>query len=288
MAHKNERVDSYEAGEASLIAFANTKSGMAYGFMTKAIIDGEVHYTVHKRWNQPCYGEMRPYGSAEPELLPEKQRSVEKPGDLHSPFPKVGNPILVVYCLPMEYTEKSLDGIEAYLSLYMSPESPWRMWTKDAEVLRNSSGIPRGIIYRNTHLPPTPLIEGWMFFRNKAGSLKVLPELIEKNPDAKPGEILLFFAGFNHWFGSKSINYSWPTYCLSPVVDAQRFLNGLPITEEPTFYERAAYDRPTLHNVFGITGKNLLREFSNLGGKSVSDITDVQKDFELFRKAIAA
>lgn len=273
MAKNDYVVESLDLAREQLKKFALTQSGMAYVFVT----DNKGVITVHERWSQPCYGEMRPYGKTHPDLLPEHQRAVGKPGDLHSPFPKEGNPVLamlVLYQKPNTWDKENgrkeaLAGLEDILSVYLSQEhSPWRVVTKGAEVLRDDDGIPHGIIFNDTDVDPTVLVESWMWFRGKMNISGMVwwNQLRETLPDVNVTELLAFYFNFYSWTQFKGkintqLTNSWGSYVLSNLMDPQRWLKGDPIIDGPTFFNRGAYNRPKLDKVFGEGNGAGLTEF---------------------------
>lgn len=261
MGAKNDvTVVSLEAAKAHLLEYAKKRvGGMAYAFVT----DNNSVLTVHERWHQPCYGEMRPYGVTHPDLLPEHQRSVHKPGDLTTPFPAEGNPVLAMLCLyqnPATWSAEAKEGLELFLSDYLDPEnSPWRIITKSAEILRNEKGNVVGILFNDTHVPPTALVESWMLMRSRmsAHNMTRWAMLRKTFPDEPVAALMLFWFGFNQYSPHSQFQYNWQGYYLSDFLDVKRFLNGDPIIDGPTFFERGAYNRPNLHDIFGHTDKNV-------------------------------
>lgn len=262
----NYVVENLELATEHLVKFVQEKSGMAYAFVT----DHEGVLTVHERWSQPCYGEMRPYGKTHPDLLPEHQREVRKPGDLNTPFPDKGNPIMAIlrmYQSASSWNKTALAGLNDFLKLYIDEErSPWRQATKDAEIIRDAKDIPIGILFPRTDFMPTLLIEGWMFLRSRMSekNFAFWHDLREKYPDVDPAKLLLFWYGVYTWDG-ELYSHNWGGYYLGMKLELDRFLNGQPIIDGPTLFERGAYNRPKLHDVFGDTGKNMSQVFSEAG-----------------------
>lgn len=217
---------------------------------------------IHVEYSQqPCYGELRPYSKTHPDMLPEHQRKVQKPGDLHSPFPD-GTPVAVAvpfYNQPQGVTTEQYNRI---VNLFLDPGlSPWRDALKDFEVLKNSDGRIAGIIIKDTNIDPTVMVNLFMTLRGASGSYfyKVLTSLLEKFPNEDPYLLLAAATQYGPTWDSgekNKVNASFEYY-ISPALNVKNFLRGefgKEITGG-TFRDRYAYNRPDLHNVFGQNAK---------------------------------
>jgi hypothetical protein len=275
-----------------LADYVKAARGMRYGIVTQR---GENDFVLHERTNQPCYGEMRPYGNAEPDLLPEHQRKVFKPGDLHSPFPSAdfGPPVLVAvsrYTAPSVAQESyfcastiTKDGSGPFLGLLehlFSSASPWYHVTKDAEILFNG-GEFAGMLFNNTHVDPTTLINFWMTVRNIQGQTLWMYEYALKHGGPNMNRSLALLLAFSviPMRTDKGVTFRLSQhgsdYFLNSSLDPVRFIKGDPIMDGPTLYERGAYNRPKLADVFSsgceTSIRNLLhQELANVLGRTPS------------------
>lgn len=301
---KNYPVASLTEARVKATEFIHNKVGtLAFGFVTD--IDGVL--TMHERWNQPCYGEMRPYGVTHKDMIPEDQKKVRKPGDLTTPFPDKGNPVLAFLALSRNFTgygEKERNAWKDFLNVVLDQEtSPWRIVLKDIEVVTGNHGVPVGIIFPDTHIPPTVLINLWMYIRNRTDCMEAWALLRDTYPDKDKNVLLLMFTGLmlttydpmtGKAYDDKRLLFNWyGDYYLAQNLAVQNFLNGTPKVDEPTFYERGAYNRPELHLVFGKGDFSINAQFKKAleipGHQSVVfDNDNPVKFFDTFAKVITA
>jgi hypothetical protein len=264
-------------------------SGMSYGY----VVNDKDVLTVYHNSGQPCYGEMRPYGSTHKDVQPERQAKVGKPGDLHSPFPQTGNPVLVAQSLYTKVQPGDTEATIDFLNAYLDPEtSPWRDASKFGSIIMDGDR-PAGIFYSSTDFNPTILVEGWMFFRGKLGTYgaKAWKELRDKFPETNTAELLLFW-GLLTTYDSSTYYVQGNDYTLSTFLDPKLFLAGTPIIEGPTLHDRGAYDRPTLHDLFGHTKTSILAElkkqYPSLNSSYQITKAQLPEAFNAFQKVLAA
>src|SRR5690606_21187507 len=152
MSKTEKTVDSLEAGLNVLRQFVLANENRLIFNLLVQRDDTIVHVNYS---SQPCYGELRPYGKTHPEMLPEHQRGVSKPGDLHSPFPE-GTPIAVAVPFFNKVNGVTIEEYNRIINLVLDPGlSPWRDALKDLEVLKNKEGRIAGIIIKDTHVDST-------------------------------------------------------------------------------------------------------------------------------------
>lgn len=266
-------VKDFESGLVAMREHLGSYPGsVAFSLMMK----NDDQLTVHNYRNQPCYGELRPYKKTHPDLLPEHQREVTKPSDLHDPFPD-GNPVAVGIVLGTN-TQTSIEDHNFFIELVTSKDSPWRNVLKDYELLMGDNKYT-GLILKDTKIEPTVMINLFMFIRAMAFSYQFphFNRLRKKFPHKNPLELLCISTRLGkHWQSPGEISFVEDMdYYISPAFNAKNFLNG--VTENltgGTFYDRYAYDRPRLHDVFGKTDKTWRARLKEIFGKTVKESDD--------------
>lgn len=258
MPAKETPVENIEVGLKALRSFVLSNQNKLIFNLLMQRGDDIIHVEYTQ---QPCYGELRPYAKTHPDMLPEHQRKVQKPGDLHSPFPD-GTPVAVAvpfYNQPNGVTTEQYNRI---VNLVLDPGlSPWREALKDFEVLKNEDGRIAGIIIKDTNIDSTVMVNLFMTLRGASwGSFyKVLTNLLEKFPEEDPYLLLAAATQYGpSWdSGQKNMVNASFAYYISPALNVKNFLRGefgKDITGG-TFRDRYAYNRPDLHNVFGENAK---------------------------------
>ncbi len=183
------------------------------------------------RIDQPCWGELRTH-----------YNDIDKPGDLHHPFPK-GTPI----ALAVRY---SLDHSLPFTK-WLIQKSPWSsLFTDEVEFYPKNSAISTGIIFKDTKFDPTLLVS---FLKNAHDdySHQTYLDLSDNNYHfAYLLQKCVCLHSTNQFYIYKPSSYP---YSLSHKVDLKRWFNNKPrnITiDHPTFYKRGAYNRVDLANIF--------------------------------------
>lgn len=245
-------VKTIEEGLAHLRKFANRDdTGGHVGYDYSILIDNGGKLEVHDRVNLPCYGELRPYakGSAsngpyEPELMPEEQRKVHKPGDLYYPFPK-GNPIAVAVPF-ISNVPDSDDWDNIMTDVVLNPElSPWRKALTGYEVIRNKKNRVAGIVITDTKINPTIMVNMFRNIHRKITyCIPLYKTFIEKFKLQKLEAFILANMGMLN-SGQFSFVQDEDYQMFGPKPNFKRILNGDPIDRtNGTFFDRYAYDRP--------------------------------------------
>lgn len=238
--------------------------------------------------SQPCYGELRPYGKTHPDMQPEHQRSVSKPGDLHSPFPD-GTPVAVAVPFFNKVEGVNTEDYNRILNLVLDPGlSPWREALHDFEVLKNAEGRIAGIIIKDTNIDSTVMVNMFMVLRGGSWGhfYKTLTTLLKKFPDEDPYLLLAAATQFGPTWESKNwaVNASF-AYYLSPALNVKNFLSGR-FNEKitgGTFRDRFAYNRPDLHNVFGENAQTWTKLALENLGKTTFTEDEYPKFIELIK-----
>ena len=202
--------------------------------------------TIHKRENQPCYGEMRTYGKGS--VPPEREKDY-KPGDLHSPFPKgtpegIGVPIRTLFSADTAIHNEFMEWL-------FSKESPWATGIDQIEFTKNKDGKNIGIVQTDTNFDPT-------VFVNLLKSVRGYYMRGSKWSEAKKKFGLNNFQAFLLSFTRTNYDkLDVQTSLLSPgcffgVLDLERFKNKNPYDRSGglTFKQRSAYNRPEVEYIF--------------------------------------
>lgn len=261
MTGKTKKIETMDEGRQLASEFvAKNVGGMAWCVITDK--DGVLEF--HERTNQPCYGEMRPYGRTHKDLLPVHQRGVNKPGDLHDPFPD-GTPVLIA--VPFFASMTSDEDHNRILNMVLDPGlSPWRGVLLDFDTVKSGNRII-GIVIKNTEIDPTLMVNMFMTLRYMASYEPQVINRLNAFPDVDPYVILssIIFVGKGYSSNPNqpklSVQTSWG-YVIAPDLDFASFFAGRAdpaISDGGTFRLRYAYNRPDLHNVFGRTGKTFVK-----------------------------
>lgn len=220
------------------------KNGVGIDYAMLMELDGK--FSVHQRWSMPCYGELRPYaqgsssnGPYEPNLMPEEQRKVHKPGDLFFPFP-AGHPIAVA--VPFRI-QSHTDWNTILETIILNPEtSPWRTALKEFTVTRKDKQIS-GIIITDTHINPTIMVNMFRNIRTHTHDEHISWwNTVQKASDLTPFEAYIL----SQIFAQNMTFIKTHDYCtFGPNPNYTRLLAGEPVDRTGgTFYARYAYDRP--------------------------------------------
>jgi hypothetical protein len=252
-----EYVDDIDSGFKALRRFASTPHGTSFAFLMQ---DGDkLEYVA--RMSQPCYGEMRPYGEG---TLPANAADISKPRDLHWPFPD-GNPLAVALPLVGQYSKDTSkpEIHNAFIEAAIGPLSPWRNACRDVITVSNDNGLITGLIFQDTHVEPTVLVS--LFMNLRRSSTYAGESFAEfKKIDGITEQEAFVMA----WYAKVLPASDWRTegvysvgndYYLSSRADVRRLFDGNPLDlTGGTLFDRYAYDRPELGNIFGKSGPPLL------------------------------
>lgn len=291
--------DDYEESEMQTTKIENVEVGLNLlrGFvlnsqneLTFNLLMQQGDDVVHVKYGQqPCYGELRPYAKTHPDMLPEHQRKVHKPGDLHSPFPD-GHPIAVAVPFFNQPSDVTTEQYNRIINLVLDPGlSPWREALRDFEVLKNDKGRIAGIIIKDTNVDSTVMVNLFMTLRGASWNsfYAVLTKLLGQFPDEDPYLLLAAATQVGPTWqsnGAYSINASFQYY-ISPALNITNFLQGKfdeKITGG-TFHDRYAYNRPDLHNVFGQNDKTWTKRVNDALGKLQFNAEELGPVLALFK-----
>ena len=243
----NSNIDN--AALRSLEYLADNMRGRNFAL---AMRDEEGYLTVYPREHQPCQGgEMRKYkfkgaydaGYKEGALLhgddctrPDDPR----PGDLCHPFPD-GTPEAIAVCL---YTSQNADLMEFFLS----DDSPYRKGIggrKNVDI-RKSGGRVSGLIFKNTSVDPTVLVNFLQFLQYDYST--VWPKLISAGMTPSEAAVSLILMGAND--GTSIIPETY-TYYFPLRASIRRIVEGDPHDlTGGTFRDRYDYNRPKIQDLF--------------------------------------
>lgn len=178
-------------------------AGINFCLLMKDAFKREEQLSFHPRFNQPCWGELRPYSEEE-----------YRPGDLHHPFPD-GTPI----GLAIQFTWTTKEHLELYKYL-LSEESPWVLGIEDCELIIKEE-IPVGIVLTDLNIDPTTLVNLLTLLH-----YTLCPKKYKKLLDIGYLKILAV-----------------AVLCCSKRFNLKRFFRGEPEIVSPPLSERGAYKR---------------------------------------------
>lgn len=203
--------------------------------------------TIHPRWNQPCYGELRKYKSTHPYECTQPKN--EKPDDLWHPFPD-GTPVAV----GTKFLHKPSEASDALLRFVFSGRSPWLSGIGDPDLVLDKKEHVVGVLMRDTRLDPTVLVN---LFNNTKSLL-----LLNDNPatfmklieggfsEAEAIATILATRTPLQYVAQPDGYYTTQRLSLRRIVEQEaRDLTG------GTLHDRFDYNRTELENVFMLDGK---------------------------------
>lgn len=242
--------------------------------------------TIHPRWNQPCYGELRKYKSTHPTECTQPKN--EKPNDLWHPFPD-GTPVAV----GTKFLHKPSEASDALLRFVFSGRSPWLSGIGDPQLVLNEKEHVVGVLMRDTRLDPTVLVN---LFNNVKSSLlcygnpKAFLKLIEGGfSEAEAVATILATRTPLQHVTQPDGYYTTQRLSLRRIVEQKpRDLTG------GTLRDRFDYNRTELENVFMLDGKPVLTFEDALGDhlkvgywkESTSEKDRVKYLLDAFKKII--
>lgn len=201
-------------------------------------------YSLHMRFNQPCYGELRKYHKThgkEYTQLPD----VYRPGDLHWPFPS-GKPVSVFF---------PLDSDSDFLEAVLSDSSPWKrgFGSRENVVLFSRNGGKSGgkvdsFYLKRCNIDPTVLVNLVWFIRNH--NSYQIDTLIKAGAEMNEALAILIM------HGSGNIVFHNPKFIPNPYHhngpwSIRRFFEGKPHDlTGGTLEDRYDYNRREIQNLF--------------------------------------
>jgi len=236
------------------------------------LMDDEGVLKVYYRDCQPCYGELRTYGTNSTAPY------VKKPSDLHHPFPD-GNPIAVgsIFTNKNEWMDVALNP----------PTSPWFSVLKEFTIISNAA--KSGIVITDTNIDPTIMVHMFRMMRESRtfnNSFQILKRIFPDEPEEILWVISTFiFFPLPEFYTTNSNDYAnWA----GNKPDINRIFNHNPmIITGGTFHDRWAYNRPDIDYIFGRNAMNIIgsiREVSIVGKYNYFKIEGLSKVVDLFKE----
>jgi hypothetical protein len=194
-----------------------------------AVQDAEGKITFHSRLHQPCWGELRTH-----------YNDIEKPGDLHDPFPE-GTPIGIA----ASFQEKNTSEWHKFIT---GPQSPWSsLFSNGAVVPSYHNDTITGVIVLDTHIDPTLFVH---FLLWSAGCHN-FNLFLNMGVDPFTSFLLARFLYINGAYYSIRMISQTEEYKLSPRLNIPRLYTSQPhILTDADFYNRGAYNRKRIQNIF--------------------------------------
>jgi hypothetical protein len=290
---KTKKFTTLAAAAAHMATFAHYLENTSSAYTWAILVEHEGSFNVHERYNQPCYGEMRPYatgsdgnGPFEPDLLPEDARKVYKPTDLFAPFPQ-GKPLMLSVPLPGNYNTRNNNSWTelAETVLFNSEVSPWKNILKDVEIVYTENKIVTGLVFHNMEIEPTLAVN---LFRKVKSSGYVDKSIYRIDKTLTLYEAYILSSLFTVYEGT--IRFGG-THALGSDVDLSNVVNGTPNDyTKGTFAQRYAYNRPKQEYLFK-GKKNFTTELANKFGLSDYNfrlpLSRSAEFVEIFRQMIA-
>jgi hypothetical protein len=200
-------------------------------------VETEAGIEVHRRQNQPCWGELRTH-----------YKDIRKPSDLHSPFPD-GVPVGIGISLRGTYDQD-------ILSFLLGRNSPYnKCFGENGLDFTMSGNEIKGFVLTDTKIDPTPFVHMLINFHNNHISKEYL--------DAGIPEKIAFLLPIHLPGGMVRAYDMGEAYNFARKTDFKRWWNSNPrdLTtgkchngERNTFYTRAAYNRVENNEIW--TGPN--------------------------------
>ena len=140
---------------------------------------------IHERLALPCYGELRKYESTH--VGDCTQPLDPKPGDLHFPFPKEGNPVGVIFPFNNDCGMANSDPSTTDLMFkgFFGAESPWlgRMDTQLTFHMLN--GRTQAVEFKDANFDPTVIVNLCKCFRTNLPRAKEYVNLLNAGLSVK-------------------------------------------------------------------------------------------------------
>lgn len=213
-----------------------------------------VDYSIHPRYHQPCYGELRKYRATHPDECTQPWNS--KPTDLWDPFP-AGRPIMVGTNFSGQQSGQYHYDCDVMITEAFGPESPW--------VLGSKQGLPTfvegekylvGVILKDTKIDPTVMVNLFNNLKCRTGLGLVYKQLRDEGLSVRETFAVLLHSGR----GSPLAYINGPDgYYTSYRVSARRILEAKPRDLSGGFFcDRIDYNRTELENVFALDDKPVM------------------------------
>lgn len=232
----------------ALVKFVNSKPANTWGYHYAIALEGEENHKglyIHEMRQQPCLGELRPYGEMD---------KIYRPGDLTRPWPKTGNPV----ALAIETPVGAAISPEFFKSFFM--EGPWSSAfpTEPVWVFDDSKKHIKGMVVVNTKVSCDTLINAFGNVRNLTGAREnTFKSLLKDGFSPLEAHVLV-----GTWISKVKDSYSFPTYSHGGWFNKPNISAALrcdpPKAMKKTFFERGAYNRPIIENIWN-DGKNQLK-----------------------------
>lgn len=242
-----------------LVDFISNPANQRYRYAI-AFEDGD-SVNVHEIPSAPCFGELRPYG--------ENGDTISRPYDLKNPWPKTGNPIGISVQLNKHWTAKNKE----FERFYWGKKSPWRQSLGDnVELIYNKDDKLQGVLLVNTKVSPDPFVNAIQVSRSVG---QKSTDAWNRIRDAGASEEEAFALLASGKFHAPYSNSMWSYYLLN--IDPKLLVNGQPDALKQTFFERGAYRRPIIENLFATPGTRALGVLLHSSG------IDIKKNLDTLR-----
>jgi hypothetical protein len=211
-------------------------------------------YSIHPRYHQPCYGELRKYKATHPEEC--TQPGNEKPTDLWSPFPD-GKPVAVGTNFFGSKNERYFRDCDMMIEEAFGEESPWRLGaTQGRPKFVRAEKYLVGVILQDTMVDPTVMVNLFNNLKCRLSTGPVYKQLRDEGMTVREAFAVLLMVGR----GSPLANFSGPdSYYTTLRISARRILEAKPRDlSGGLFSDRIDYNRTQLENVFMLDDKPVM------------------------------
>lgn len=256
---------TFDEAMTCLEEYAMTMEGQNFALLMQ---QGDV-YKVYPRPHQPCQGgEMRTYGASHPNdcTRPDDRR----PGDLRMAFPD-GTPLAVAKHLhiapkPFSVDVTPLPNVKPFeemreihndfIETIYGPDSmyiPSLGGPESIVLIKNGNGCYEGIIYTDTNVDSTVLVNSLQFLNSKNSLL--LRQLLNIGFTKKEALAVMMLNGGYHNPSDNKISLAMcSTYYFSNKASLRRIFESKPNDlTGGTFKNRFAYNRPFVQDLFKAT-----------------------------------
>jgi hypothetical protein len=199
--------------------------------------DRRVEYHIRQR--QPCWGELRKYERSHPTRC--TQPSVNKPGDLHHPFPD-GKPIGLAVNVDVNWDGYKPQLPEDHMKFILGDESIYKCGIGKTEVLYDDRGLPDAIYFDGLNVDPTILVN---FLRTMATSTmsNIVQGYLDAGLSRKEAQVLVKLNG-SYSIKSGYVGSGYPHSVRRVYQSAPHDFSG------GTMEQRVDYNRPMQDYIF--------------------------------------
>lgn len=250
-------------------------TGINFALLMEHEVDGRGHvnsytklldHSIHTRWNQPCYGELRKYKETHPDDC--TQPSNKKPTDLWHPFP-AGKPVAVgTRYNPMYLCDDYMRAI------FNAETSPWRAGIGSPEFVFDEGKIV-GVLMKDTKVDPTVMVNLFNVVKSSSnsGGQRTFKKLLDFGFSQNEALLVVTLTegtGLYDLNGDLSKCLFGPSnYYTSNQFGVQKFLDAQPDDlSGGKFEDRVDYNRTALQDIFKLPvpkgGLDFLGELSPL------------------------